>query len=529
MENDEKTNDNHNEEPREPMPPVRQSFGGLLPGEDYYLSEFNVRAALAEQRRREGTRAARLRKLKRICENFESLVIAFILAIVIRQYVAEAYKIPTGSMQTTLMGDQDALDHYGDRIVVDKFYYHFNSVSRWDVVVFKYPNPIYISHWPDCEKYTEDPDVILNDEHNACDARSCHGNFEIEQSKYTTKTYRNYVKRCVALPGEKIDIKHGDVYITNDRLDDEIPPKPDRSQRGLWMRVYLCDFLSSSPFLDNASLAWELPDEKIWHLAEKHLFVDPKDGVAEFKLDDIMDLLIVEDNQTLKSNGNYGKNHVGDLKIDTDLSFHSAETVVRYVIVEDNCIYTLCLRPNGGKSYVEWTINDEPKPERTLINDLNLKTDVEYHVSFSNVDDTVVVNVPECSYTFRHKFGKDEIVLEYEDDGNGGYKAKSHAAVSVAGGCASFGRIDVLRDIYYTNNNFGSNDPKSPSRPYVVPENSYFVLGDNSANSSDSRDWGVFPHENLIGRASFVFYPIGPIINFKEKRITWVNRMKLVR
>ena len=36
--------------------------------------------------------------------------------------------------------------------------------------------------------------------------------------------------------------------------------------------------------------------------------------------------------------------------------------------------------------------------------------------------------------------------------------------------------------------------------PYVVPPNSYFVLGDNSANANDSRFWGAIPRTNIFGR-----------------------------
>jgi signal peptidase I len=42
-----------------------------------------------------------------------------------------------------------------------------------------------------------------------------------------------------------------------------------------------------------------------------------------------------------------------------------------------------------------------------------------------------------------------------------------------------------------------------------LKDGEYWALGDNSANSSDSRMWGIVPEKNIVGRAAFVYYPFG--------------------
>lgn len=55
---------------------------------------------------------------------------------------------------------------------------------------------------------------------------------------------------------------------------------------------------------------------------------------------------------------------------------------------------------------------------------------------------------------------------------------------------------------------------------YTVPEGSIMAIGDNRNHSSDSRDWGPVPLENIVGRAMFRYWPadkMGFIVNSVEK------------
>ena len=114
----------------------------------------------------------------------KSLIFALGLAMLIRWPIAEPYRIPSGSMETTLHGDPAF--GKGDRVFVNKWVYGVRypfmnkriwqgkAPQRWDIVVFK-------SVEPDAEHPT-------------------------------------LVKRIVGMPGERIQIRGGHVYVDNEEL-----------------------------------------------------------------------------------------------------------------------------------------------------------------------------------------------------------------------------------------------------------------------------------------------------------------------
>ena len=70
-----------------------------------------------------------------------------------------------------------------------------------------------------------------------------------------------------------------------------------------------------------------------------------------------------------------------------------------------------------------------------------------------------------------------------------------------------------LNDIAQENYVFDKNIDYSTG-PYIVPEGSLWVMGDNRNNSMDSHIWGFLPFEKIIGKAIFRYWPlkkIGPI------------------
>ncbi|ACM36031.1 signal peptidase I [Agrobacterium vitis] len=86
---------------------------------------------------------------------------------------------------------------------------------------------------------------------------------------------------------------------------------------------------------------------------------------------------------------------------------------------------------------------------------------------------------------------------------------------------------DTLDEI---QNSAGDN-----TREFTVPAGHYFMMGDNRDNSADSRfDVGMVPAENLVGRASVIFFSLGNNTSFREiwkwpSNMRWDRLFKVVQ
>ncbi len=104
--------------------------------------------------------------MREVKEWAQSIVIALILTLIIRTYVVQAFKIPSGSMRPTLIE--------GDKLFVNKYIYRFKPMQRGDIIVFKYPG----------------------------------------------EPKKDFIKRLVGFEGETVEIRDGKILVNDKVLDD---------------------------------------------------------------------------------------------------------------------------------------------------------------------------------------------------------------------------------------------------------------------------------------------------------------------
>jgi signal peptidase I len=149
-------------------------------------------------------------KKSKFREYTEAIIIAVVLALLIRAFVVQAFKIPSGSMLETLQ--------IGDHILVNKFVYGlkfpfsddrfliFTPPKRGDIIVFSFPKN---KEKQECTSFSQNLSARIS---NAVS----HGN-----PFYLFKDdCRDFIKRVVGVGGDRIEIKDKKVYVNNVPLDE---------------------------------------------------------------------------------------------------------------------------------------------------------------------------------------------------------------------------------------------------------------------------------------------------------------------
>jgi signal peptidase I len=183
----------------EPFPDPFASRGDPEPASDHALNEADVDGGKGGGSVATATEApAKARKPPQkgfvafLTELPVLLLIAFVLALLIKSFLVQAFYIPSESMVPTLK--------VGDRVLVNKLVYRFHPPRRGDIIVFQDPNPPPQPH------------------RNALDA---FWHWLTEGLGFAQSPEKDFIKRVIALPGETIEIRTGGaVYIDGKLLDE---------------------------------------------------------------------------------------------------------------------------------------------------------------------------------------------------------------------------------------------------------------------------------------------------------------------
>src|SRR5262245_31227555 len=190
---------------------------------------------------------------------------AVAMALFLKYFVVEAYKIPTGSMQPTLIGDEGA--DIEDRILVDKLSYAFREPRRWDVAVFRYP---------------------------------------LDRSK-------SFVKRIAGIGPEELRIAHGDVW-HREGGEWRIVRRPAAAQAEAWLALDVATGEQSH------WIPQDLPASSRWS-AHGNAIEARGSGSAAFRgghesiVDDATDGYPTSVREWLTHPAEAGDNRVGDLRV----------------------------------------------------------------------------------------------------------------------------------------------------------------------------------------------------------------------
>ncbi|HED65365.1 MAG TPA: signal peptidase I [Planctomycetes bacterium] len=370
-------------------------------------------------------------------ENIEAMTMAVVMALFLKGFIIEAYKIPTGSMQPTLIGDERS--GIEDRILVDKLSYVLGDPQRWDVAVFRYP---------------------------------------LDRSQ-------NFVKRVVGIGPEELKIENGDLWHRPDGDRPwEILRRPKAVQGATWKRLDLSDPPVSSwgpPRGETRGAAWEYEGRTIRARGPGRTAFRPKNSsIMDHYLDGYPEAVLPYMESRRGRRGFDGFHAVGDLRLDGTVRPDGAVQEIRLGLREGLRHYVFHLPGPAAnadaKPRIEVRLDgrlpwpgQDPPPTIETPSPRRLDAGRETRFAVQNIDDRLSLELDgDPLLTLDIPPASDQSSsVSIELDGPGDARC-------------DFEDLMVYRDIYYL----------SEGRWLVtIPEGSYYMLGDNTQDSSDSRAW----------------------------------------
>ncbi len=477
----------------------------------------------------------------------EELASAMVMALLIIGFVVQPFIIPTGSMAETLNGAHFRLCcpqcgfKYDTNFTSTEYGLRENTVPRGLVVP-----PV--TRCPSCGYYDSSGKPVAVSKGDKILALKCIYQFfepkrwDVVVFKNPLNPMENYIKRLIAKPGETVEIIDGDIYI-----DGQIARKPPKVQEELWMPVYNNNYLPVKPYEPKFnSHTWKMPlknyGSSVWKVSA--------DRLGEFCLDDMSGIenrLIYDTSIGNDFHATYAYNKVqershqpicSDLKVSFDFTaqandFHFIGAGLR----KNQRHYKALFDKSGYMSIVK--VENGIHQELAGLRLNQLIDDSKIHFSFANVDHLLIFSYG--SQELRYDLG-----LFPTDAGAKKYEIEPEVEI-IGSGKLSICEIAIYRDIYYTSVNPQTGRTEGNAvegSPFILDSNEFFVLGDNSPGSYDSRWWaqsgignnaqkyriGTVPRDYLVGKAVFVFWPSGfrPFNKFPIACVPNVGKIRLI-